>query len=941
MGRPTWIKPAEDSWTRFIYTRATSPAALAEVYIGHLGNGGGAALAENKARFDSLGRLWQEQERMPNGTWSIRETLYNALGWKASVSEMGAVAKKTQFLLYDPFARPGIVRPPDGPSHDLTFSYSGVRSTSRTAQVATAYNTTTGVANKTAATTVETFDRQGRLVQVTEPNSVITKYEYDIGNRLKRVCQAASGVSCGQERLFTYDNRGFMTSEKHPEKGAGGNGTKSYFDYTSRGLVQRVVDGPNDLTYSYDRAERLTQVRETGGAQRLLKVYTYGTTAGNGPGDYRNGKTVTAQRYNYPTLGGITHTALVTETYFHGGREGRVSRRDTALAFNGTTGEVFTQGFAYNPLGQTETINYPQCAFAACVSTPRTVTNTFTFGRLTSVAGYTGTVPGQAAGVGITYHPNGLLSQLAHSNGVVVTQANDPNGIHRPASITAALGGTTLWQTGTYQYDGAGNIWKMGTSWFEHDSLSRVKTGAVFPNPLGTGTQQKQTYSFDNYGNITSIGTQIGAGATTTRSTPTAAGTNRLTGATSYDAAGSLTSWNGATYEYDAFNQLKHMVSGSEDWLYMYTADDERFWSYRNPTAGGESRFDLFTLRDLEGKTLRELANSNYTWTAWEDYVYRDGLLLAGYFSNGQRRHFHLDHLGSPRLVTNNAGGQSNYHVYYPFGEEASPFSTVTDRRKFTGQERDLANILGMNPTGDDLDYMHARHYSHLTGRFTSFDPVGGVPRLPQTWNRYAYVTNRPMVYTDPQGLFLSWLAWANAFTFYDSITVTDTGYSFFTGVDGLNSLIQGSSFWSSLSSLGDLGNLRGSDFSFSRTLDVSGMGLAAFADGVNLFGNPLEERGYYNPDELGLNHSRTIGEVTVYVELAIATAGVTAETAGGAQAGNYITNNVFRWGTSKRYGLHFHLGPGNAMKHHLPMQLNTWRHHAWAIVKRTFNNLR
>jgi len=160
------------------------------------------------------------------------------------------------------------------------------------------------------------------------------------------------------------------------------------------------------------------------------------------------------------------------------------------------------------------------------------------------------------------------------ANGVVVTQANDPNGIARPASITAAKSGTTLWTTGAYQYDGTGNIWKMGPSWYEYDSLSRVKTGTVFPDPLGTGSQQKQSYAFDNYGNLQSIATQIGANPASTRNTPASASTNRLTGAVSYDAAGNLTSWNGALYEYDAFDQMWHMASGSEDWVYSYTADD-------------------------------------------------------------------------------------------------------------------------------------------------------------------------------------------------------------------------------------------------------------------------------------------------------------------------------------------------------------------------------
>jgi RHS repeat-associated protein len=752
MGRPVWVKPAQDGWTRNSYIKATSATSLSRVDTDRLANGGGTVLAQSRVKFDAFGRAWQEDQRMADGTWSTRQTLYNAMGWKTSVSEQGATAKVTAFLNYDPFGRPATLRPPDGSSHDISLTYSGTQSVARTAKVATSYNTTTGTITETAGTTTELYDRQGRLVQVTEPNAVVTKYEYDVGGRLKRVCHGASGTTCTQERLFTYDNRGFLTAEKHPEKGATGNGTVTYQNINSRGHAQRVVDGSSDLTYSYDRAERLTQIRETNGAQRVLKAWTFGTSTGNSLTDMRNGRVVQAQRYNYPALGGVTHTALVTEAYVYGGREGKVSRRDTSLTFDGTTNETFTQSFAYNELGQTLTTDYPQCTFAACTSTARTTTNVFTNGFLTAVSGYTGTVPGQAAGIGVTYHPNGLVKAVAHVNGVVVNVAADPNGMARPASITADRSGTTLWTTGAYQYDGSGNIWKTGTGWYTYDSLSRIKSANVFPDPLGGGTQQTQSYAYDNFANLTAITTQVGTGTAVIRLTSTSNTTNRLTGTVSYDSGGNLTSWNGATYQYDAFNQLVHMVSGLEDWSYIYTADDERFWSYRSPTSAGESRFDRFSLRDLDGRVLREFANSGYTWTSWEDYIYRDGLLLAGYLSNGQRRHFHLDHLGTPRLVTNTAGNQVGYHVYYPYGEEATPFDASVDKMQFTGHERDLGSTSGVNATADDLDYMHARHSSPFTGRFLSPDRAGGDPHLPQSWNRYAYAVGNPMLLNDPDG---------------------------------------------------------------------------------------------------------------------------------------------------------------------------------------------
>lgn len=92
-----------------------------------------------------------------------------------------------------------------------------------------------------------------------------------------------------------------------------------------------------------------------------------------------------------------------------------------------------------------------------------------------------------------------------------------------------------------------------------------------------------------------------------------------------------------------------------------------------------------------------------------------------------------------------------------PFGEEILPdgvFRTaalkygVGDnvRQKFTGYQRD-------DETG--LDFAEARYYNNKHGRFTAVDPLlpSGKSANPQTFNRYVYVLNNPLVLTDPNGL--------------------------------------------------------------------------------------------------------------------------------------------------------------------------------------------
>ncbi|MEO7418869.1 MAG: hypothetical protein ABI163_17550, partial [Thermoanaerobaculia bacterium] len=141
-------------------------------------------------------------------------------------------------------------------------------------------------------------------------------------------------------------------------------------------------------------------------------------------------------------------------------------------------------------------------------------------------------------------------------NGVTETQGNDPNQMRRPSSLSAS-GLYASWSSGAYGYDGAGNIKTLGTSWYTYDKVNRLVSATLYDGPSGGGTQKQQSYTFDAFGNLTNIAGTVG------RTTPTSAQTNRLNGAgTVYDAAGNLTHWNGAVYQYDAFNQMIHMTSG-------------------------------------------------------------------------------------------------------------------------------------------------------------------------------------------------------------------------------------------------------------------------------------------------------------------------------------------------------------------------------------------
>jgi RHS repeat-associated protein len=112
----------------------------------------------------------------------------------------------------------------------------------------------------------------------------------------------------------------------------------------------------------------------------------------------------------------------------------------------------------------------------------------------------------------------------------------------------------------------------------------------------------------------------------------------------------------------------------------------------------------------------------------------------------GAPLYYHGDHLGSARLLSGYSGYPISSSIFLPYGEEFNPQVTI-HHYKFTGKERDSES---------GLDNFGARYDSSQYGRFMTPDPLlnSGRPWEPQSWNRYAYVMNNPLRYTDPDGLY-------------------------------------------------------------------------------------------------------------------------------------------------------------------------------------------
>jgi len=100
------------------------------------------------------------------------------------------------------------------------------------------------------------------------------------------------------------------------------------------------------------------------------------------------------------------------------------------------------------------------------------------------------------------------------------------------------------------------------------------------------------------------------------------------------------------------------------------------------------------------------------------------------------------DHLGSTSLTTDSAGNVISELRYTVWGEVRYQAGTTSTSYTYTGQYSNTADF--------GLMFYNARWYDSQLGRFAQADSI--VPGGVQGYDRYAYVNNNPLRYTDPSG---------------------------------------------------------------------------------------------------------------------------------------------------------------------------------------------
>lgn len=309
--------------------------------------------------------------------------------------------------------------------------------------------------------------------------------------------------------------------------------------------------------------------------------------------------------------------------------------------------------------------------------------------------------------------------------------------------------------TKTYEYFKADDVLKItGTGLGSavtvgYDDLHRVTT---FTGLSG--------YAYDPIGNLTtsyesgSAKTYVYGSAARLEAVKTVTGTG-YSKKYLYDKCGNMIVRQGDTtgsqaLDYDSENRLtRFSQAGTTVVEYGYADDGARLWKRVNQDPNQVQVWIGKIYEEKIDAAVPPVKHTLFHVFAGDQQVctFEAGSSMAGGTDPTKviGYYYHEDNLNSSSALSSSSGSQLEVNVYYPFGrtQTDSPQASFQVSRRFTGQILDAES---------GLYYYNARYYDPELGRF--IQPDTEIPDLsnPQSYNRYSYVLNNPLRYTDPSG---------------------------------------------------------------------------------------------------------------------------------------------------------------------------------------------
>ena len=682
-------------------------AGVGESYVETVVLGGAADTA---VIYDQLAREVRRtstglQDGMPKAI--IQTTRYSDRGlieFKSAPYYEGDPSDIGVSELYDALGR--LIQTSDAEGRQSKVLYDGLKTTYTNAKLQTKQ---------------EIENSLGQVVEVIDSAQSSIHYEYDGLGKLVWMKDSA-----GNETEMGYNRRGFKTKMRDPDKG----------------LLEYTYDGAGRLLTQKDNKGQISEMSYDNLGRKISRI------------DDRDGTpTVSSWVYfgsgqHIGRLASVNGNGL-TETYDYDS-DSRLYQTTTSME-----GDSYTSTRNYDIFGRIASLTYPGAALQLDYEYDQVTGLLLNVSDAVNAQVYWEANHQNAAGTIEGFTLGGQID-------VTVTHDSDTGLVD---SIFAMHGATSL-VAQSYSYDDLGNLTDRHDTvndvhdQYYYDNLNRLTSNDAFRNYAG-GAIAQQVLSYDALGNInTKSDVEGGAsyeygGAGCSNSNQTCAHAVRKIGSKSffYDANGNMTSGWGRTIQYNAFNKPTYIEKDGKTTAFSYGPTQRR---YKRVDSGGSNPSTTYYVQGLI-----EVVSGSVTKT--KHHVGDFAIVTKQAGQADQTRYLLKDQMGSLVAIADEGGNKvedfnfdpwgKRRHVGGDFMDEIEYFSfssSLVSNRGFTGHEH-------LDDVG--LIHMNGRVFDPLIARFLSADPIIQAPTNLQSLNRYSYVLNNPLKYTDPSGF--SW--WSKA----------------------------------------------------------------------------------------------------------------------------------------------------------------------------------
>ena len=699
---------------------------------------GASGVPETHTYLDAWGRELVTKKRLLSGSWQVVEKDYDEQGRAKWVSEPGsgsASTYKTTFS-YDKLGRVDNELKPTG--DNVTREYDGLTTT-----------TIDEKGNKQIVTT--NFVGQKVLVKsLSAQGETLTKlaYTYNANNDLLTTKVYKGNTFSHTQVTLVVDEHGRKTSMTDLDKGT--------WDYTYNDfgeLVTQTNSSNQTLAMRYDELGRKIARLDVDG----LTCWEYDSQLKGAlsrvaykKGANQNTNTCSS---NWPTQPNYQ------ETYTYGDNN-KLAETETLI-----DGEIFYSQLMYDEYNRVKYTQYPANGF--------TVEHGYNnYGMATKLTNVTpnhrdfGKVYQEVKAM----DARGNITDVRYANGVKQTKGyKATSGYIDSMSLTK---GSSMLHNQSFKFDEVGNLterkhnFALGGSAhdycesFGYDSLNRLDWSRTQASTTTCNESSGGIYKNYDYDALGNFKYKQGAGHYTYHSSiknrvlKVTSGANGagtviydFSNSNSYDNRGNVLSDGSRTFTYSAYDKPTRITKGG-----IYT--DMAYDHNRNLYSRTDKRSNG-TTHTLYVKGLYERIKGSNGITEHKYYV---GNVVVTDRSNGNNDTFYLhkDHLGSTTSITN-ASGAVVQHINYDAWGKQNRFSTSSSLQTLLSQQSpaESKGYTGHKELSDlGIIHMGGRIYDATLGRFLQADPHVQAPTNSQNYNRYSYVLNNPLSYTDPSGYF-------------------------------------------------------------------------------------------------------------------------------------------------------------------------------------------